>query len=192
MHQSPQRPAEHLLRAEGVEDDVHLNAGAGTTDQRVDERVGNAPGVHDKGFKIDRPLGRADRVDHRSVELGAVGHDLDVVAAVDLRWRGGLQELQQFVAFRIERRAEMEALPGREQCGESDPPQKSSSYGGETLDQGRRAVSVLIHTQPALEHLTCQGVERALPAFDTFAEPFWHTWHAWNPAAACQRPVTVE
>ena len=70
----------HLLRADPVEQDVHLDAGARALGQGIGELLADRSRPVDVGLEVDRLLGAADRREHRREDPVAVDEHAVAVA----------------------------------------------------------------------------------------------------------------
>ena len=98
-----------LGRAVAVEDQVDLDTGPDTVDERLAEPVGDATWPVDVGGAVDRLLRRGDRIQH-GVEGGAVVHDPDAVAEARDGPRHGREQAGKLGGARRRGRRHLEAL----------------------------------------------------------------------------------
>ncbi len=93
--QSLQGPAPEGQAADGVDGNRDVDAVPRAVRERSDELIAHLPRLEDVELHDDR-LGRAaDRVEHRRVELRAVGEDLDVIPLMEGRLAGRLHRVEE-------------------------------------------------------------------------------------------------
>ena len=95
---------------DGIEQDLHRDAGARPLGQRVREHQADVAGPVDVRLDRHRPLGRADGVEHRRVELVAVVEHADPVTANERGPGRALDAVDE--RLRPDRHAVVEAIDG--------------------------------------------------------------------------------
>jgi hypothetical protein len=114
-------PPERAEAADRVHDEGHADAGARPLGERFDEPIADCTLLEDVALHVDGFAGAADRVQHGRIERLAVGQDVDLVAVLQVRLAGRLQDVDEVIAARVDVRFDVIGNVRREERRHDQP-----------------------------------------------------------------------